>query len=99
MKLCNRMDCGNTFEPKVSYQVYCGEECREIATKEKITERYKTIKQKKRKGKRRNCRNCGSKLSTYVDGPLCYFCNIDPKLVNKALKELKQLGVIEYEQD
>lgn len=35
----------------------------------------------------------------YAEGPLCYFCNIDPKLVNKALRELKKIGIVDYEQD
>jgi len=98
VKLCNRFECGQYFDPKVSYQVYCSENCRDIATKEKIAERYKATRQKRRKKKIRKCRNCESPMSVYIEGPLCYFCNIDPKMVSKALKELKKLGVIDYEQ-
>lgn len=97
MKLCDR--CDNYFSPKVSYQIYCSESCRDEATKEKIAERYRVTKVQKRKNKDRRCRNCSEKLSLYSEGPLCYFCNIDPKLVSKALKELKRLGVFDYEQD
>lgn len=99
MKLCERFECENYFKPKVSYQIYCSNTCRELATKEKIAERYQQTRKQKRKNKVRNCRNCGEKLSMYSDDILCFFCNIDPKLVNKALKELKKLGVIDYEQD
>ena len=38
MKLCNR--CETPFKPKVSYQIYCGDVCREESTKIKIAERY-----------------------------------------------------------
>jgi hypothetical protein len=38
VKLCSRFDCDIYFLPKVSYQVYCSEECRTFATKEKIAE-------------------------------------------------------------
>lgn len=98
MKLCNNFECSVYFEPKVSYQVYCSDTCREQATKEKISQRYKETKSKKRIGKDRRCRNCKEKLSVYADGPLCNFCTIDPNLVSKALKELKKLGIVDYEQ-
>ena len=39
MKLCER--CENKFNPKVSYQIYCGEICRSAATKQKILESKK----------------------------------------------------------
>lgn len=97
MKPCSR--CDTKFIPKVSYQIYCSQNCRDESTKEKIAERYRVTKLRKRKSKDRRCRNCSEKLSMYAEGPLCYFCNIDPKLVNKALRELKKIGIVDYEQD
>lgn len=96
MKLCSW--CDNKFISKISYQIYCSDECRTSATKQKISERQKILRIKKRKNKIRKCKNCKEKLSIYHDGPLCNFCNIDPNMVSKALKELKRLGVIDYEQ-
>lgn len=96
MKICSW--CDNKFNTKVSYQIYCSEECRTLATKQKIAERQKVLKNKKRKDKIRVCRNCEEKLSIYHDGPLCSFCDIDPYMVSKALRELKKLGIIDYEQ-
>jgi hypothetical protein len=98
VKLCNRFECDEYFKPKVSYQIYCSENCRDIATREKIAERYKATRLQRRKNKVRKCRNCEEILSVYAEGPLCNFCNIDPKLVTKALKQLKQLGILGYEQ-
>lgn len=97
MKLCSW--CDTKFAPAVSYQIYCSEQCRNAATKEKIVERHKILKRKKRFGKIRVCRSCQEKLSVYNDGPLCDSCEIDPTLLNRALKELKRLGIIEYEQE
>ena len=96
MKLCKW--CDNHFKPTVSYQVYCGTECRDAATKEKILKRHQVLKIQKRKGRSRKCRNCKESLSIYTDGPLCVFCEIDPLMVSKALKEMKRLGIIDYEQ-
>ncbi len=49
MRLCER--CETPFKPKVSYQIYCGDVCREQATKIKIAERYQITRRQKRKGK------------------------------------------------
>ena len=96
MKLCSR--CDKTFTPKVSYQIYCGELCREEATKEKIAERYQITRRQKRIGKERKCiGGCGTKLSIYNDSGFCSNCNVSKKQVDKMIKELK--GFIEYEQD
>jgi len=97
LKLCEQ--CDNHFTPKVSYQIYCSVECRDSATKNKIAERYQATRRQRRIGKTRKCRNCKESLSIYADGPLCNFCIIDPNLVSKALKELKKLGILDYEQE
>jgi len=97
MKLCDRFDCGTYFKPKVSYQIYCSNVCRDIATKEKIAERYKTTKRQKRKGKIRKCLGgCGEELSIYNDSGFCSNCNVNKKEVDKMLKQLK--GFFDYEQ-
>ena len=96
MKLCNR--CDNYFSPKVSYQIYCSEICREESTREKIAERYLVSRRQKRIGKNRRCLGgCNTSLSIYNDSGFCANCNVSAKQVAKMLKELK--GYIEYEQD
>jgi len=96
VKLCSR--CDTYFLPKVSYQVYCSETCREEATREKIAERYQATRRQKRIGKVRKCLGgCDTSLSIYNDSGFCANCNVSAKQVSKMLKELK--GFIEYEQD
>lgn len=90
MKLCER--CDNRFTPRVSYQIYCSDSCRESATKEKIAERYLIARRQKRKGKNRRCKSCNGTLSIYNDDVLCIKCNVNPLDVNKALKQIK--GII-----
>lgn len=89
-KRCNH--CDMVFLPTVSYQVYCSPGCRELATREKISERYQITRRTKRTGKSRKCRSCDTSLSIYNDEPLCQNCLIDPKEVKKALKELRELS-------
>lgn len=81
--------CDHVFQSNVSYQIYCSEECRERATKEKIAQRYIHTRRQKRKKQNRQCKKCGEKLSIYNDEPLCNKCNINPNDVKKALKEIK----------
>lgn len=81
--------CDHTFESTVSYQIYCSPECRESATKEKIAARYVITRRQKRLGKTRKCKNCNKDLSIYNDDPLCFDCNINPKEVVRALKDIK----------
>ncbi len=90
MKSCNW--CDHTFEPTVSYQIYCSPVCRESATKEKISQRYIQTRRQKRKNKNRLCKKCGSKLSMYNDDPLCNKCSINPNDVKKAIKQIKGLS-------
>lgn len=95
MKLCER--CDTSFQPKVSYQIYCGNACREEATKAKIAERYQVSRRQKRKGKKRLCLGgCGEQLSIYNDAGFCSNCNVNKKEVDKMLKQIK--GFIDYEQ-
>jgi ribosomal protein S14 len=89
MKTCKW--CDKNFETSISYQIYCSEECRELATKEKIAIRYVQTRRQKRKGKDRRCKKCGQKLSIYNDESLCAQCIINPNDVKKAIKEMKGL--------
>jgi hypothetical protein len=84
--------CDATFESKISYQIYCSPECRDAATKEKISLRYAQTRRIKRSGKDRKCKKCESALSIYNDDQLCQNCNVVPKDVLKALKEIKGLA-------
>jgi hypothetical protein len=96
VKLCSR--CESYFFPKVTYQIYCSETCREESTREKIAERYQATKRQKRIGKVRKCLGgCDTSLSIYNDSGFCANCNVSAKQVAKMLKELK--GFIEYEQE
>lgn len=94
MKNCDW--CSGEFQPNVSYQIYCSPECRELATKDKVSEKYKAKKRQKLSQKERRCSNgCGTLLSIYNESSYCSKCLIDQKQVNRMLKELK--GLIEYE--
>lgn len=96
MKSCER--CDTKFKPKVTYQIYCSEECRDIATKDKIAERYQLTRRQKRIGKIRKCLGgCGLQLSIYNDSGFCANCNVSKKSVDKMLKQVK--GYFDYEQD
>jgi len=82
--------CDNTFQPKVTYQVYCSPECRTEATKIKIAERYVANQRRKRLSKPKICAGgCGKKLSIYNDDVLCNACNINKKELDKQMKQLK----------
>lgn len=84
--------CDQSFQTNVSYQIYCSAACRELATREKIAERYVSTKTKKRSGKSRLCKSCGLQLSIYNDGALCDNCLVNPVDVKKMLNELKKMG-------
>jgi len=81
--------CDKQFETDINYQIYCSSECRERSTKEKIAVRYMMGKRKNRIGKDRRCKSCNEKLSIYNDEELCVICNVNPKDVTKAIKNIK----------
>lgn len=87
MKSCDW--CDQSFETKISYQIYCSVECREESTKDKIAQRYAITRRSRMIGRKRNCKSCGLGLSAYNDQNLCSNCVIDPKDVSRALRELK----------
>ena len=90
MKRCQW--CDNQFETNISYKIYCSTECREEATKEKIAQKYAIKRRTKMMGKNRKCKTCGALLSAYNDDNICHACAVNPKEVNKVLKELKDIA-------
>lgn len=96
MKACQW--CLEVFESKVDYQIYCGKECREAATKEKVKERVRLSAIKRRYKKKRYCANgCGTKLNAHNESKICRRCVVDEKLVNKAVNNLKDFFDFEEE--
>lgn len=84
--------CDASFKPRVSYQIYCSDGCREEATKEKIAQRYAISRRNKMIGKTRSCKSCGQSLSAYNDDPLCSSCIVNPKEVSLTLKQIKRMA-------
>ena len=84
--------CDAAFQPRVSYQIYCSDECREQATKEKIAQRYAMTRRNRMIGKPRKCKGCGKPLSVYNDDNLCTTCVVDPTEVSKTLREIKGMA-------
>lgn len=84
--------CDHTFQTKISYQIYCSAECREAATKEKISQRYNKTKIKARIGKERRCKSCNAILSIYNDDQICNSCVVNPVELDKVLKDIKGLS-------
>lgn len=90
MKQCSW--CSDYFTATVSYQIYCSVTCREEATREKILEKHRETRRKKRNNKVRMCAGkCGTKLSVYNDYNYCDRCFIDNKEVNKKIKQIRML--------
>ncbi len=91
--------CDTQFIPNTSYQIYCSSLCREEATKEKIALRYEKTRRERRKTRDRRCKICDTSLSIYNDDKTCEQCLIDPKEVNKALRQIKGIasGKIEFD--
>jgi hypothetical protein len=84
--------CDANFKPRVSYQIYCSDECREQATKEKIAQRYAMTRRNRMIGKNRKCKSCEKPLSVYNDDLLCSSCLINPSEVTKTLREIRGMS-------
>jgi hypothetical protein len=84
--------CDTQFSPKTTYQIYCSSLCREEATKEKIALRYEKTRRERRKNKDRRCKICSSALSIYNDDKTCESCVVDPKEVNRVLRQIKGMA-------
>jgi hypothetical protein len=90
MKTCQW--CDSSFDPNVKYQIYCTPGCRDLATKEKIAQRYAISRRNRLINKDRKCKSCGGQLSAYNDDVLCQVCLVDPSEVLRALKEIKGIA-------
>ena len=90
MKTCQW--CDAQFEPNVKYQIYCSADCRDLATKEKIAQRYAITRRNRMINRERLCKGCDTRLSAYNDEDLCQVCLVNPKEVAKALKEIKGIA-------
>lgn len=84
--------CDASFITDISYKIYCSAECREAATKDKIAQKYAQKRRERMMNKKRFCKSCNSQLSAYNDDNICHACEINPKDVAKALKELKDIA-------
>jgi hypothetical protein len=91
--------CNNYYTANVSYQVYCSSECREEATKEKILERHRETRRKKRNNKVRMCLGkCGAKLSIYNNHDYCDSCFVNNKEVAKKIRQIRMF-MHDYQDD
>jgi hypothetical protein len=84
--------CNKEFSSKISYQIYCSVECRDLSTREKIAARNAINRRNRMINKKRKCKSCKASLSAYNDDQLCHSCLINPSEVSKALKELKDIA-------
>lgn len=84
--------CDHSFETSISYQIYCSSECRDAATREKISQRYIQTRASRRVGKARTCKNCLKPLSIYNDETICSSCIINPKDIKQAVKDMKNIA-------
>ena len=84
--------CDKSFKSNVSYQIYCSSECRSLATREKIAEKYEITRRANRAKKKRLCKSCGSQISMYNDNVICSNCEVNPQDVTKAIREIKGLA-------
>jgi hypothetical protein len=82
--------CDKQFSSSNKNQIYCNAECRKLATKQKILQRYKVTKVKSRSGKERKCAGgCDTTLSIYNDVGFCNTCMMSKRKLDQALKEIK----------
>ena len=83
--------CLKYFTSDVSYQIYCEQECRVEATKQKSKDRARAATIKRRKKKVRVCsnKNCNTRLSIYNDNSYCSSCDGSDKKVKEIMKEMK----------
>jgi hypothetical protein len=89
MKYCTW--CDKEFESVSAKQIYCGAECRQEASKQKIVERYEAEKIKKRIGKNRRCAGgCGTLLSIYNEMGICDNCVVHKKKMQSFMREIKE---------
>jgi hypothetical protein len=84
--------CDVSFESSVSYQIYCSAQCRDAATKEKVSAKYEKIRRNRMMANPRKCKSCDGPISAYNDEKTCNACLVNPKDVSKVLKEIKDIA-------
>jgi hypothetical protein len=90
--------CDKDFIANSAKQIYCSAECRQLASRQKIVERYENEKIKKRIGKPRRCAGgCGTLLSIYNDLGICDNCVVHKKKMKSFMREIKEY--FDYESD
>jgi hypothetical protein len=90
--------CDKEFIANSAKQIYCGAACRQLASKQKIIERYENEKIKKRIGKLRRCAGgCETLLSIYNDIGMCDNCIVHKKKMKSFMREIKEY--FDYESD
>jgi len=92
--------CGEEYSTKMKNQKYCSFVCRETATKQKIEDRARMNRNRKRMKNPRKCKGgCGTIISVYNDYGFCNICQTDVKKVEEALKEIRLFFDYEKIQD
>ena len=95
-KFCK--SCDKQFQTNNKNQIYCSADCRSLATKEKILQRYKVSKVKSRTSKNRKCAGgCGITISIYNDIGFCNSCMMSKRKLDQTLKDIK--GYFDYEKE
>ena len=66
-------ECGKIFLPKVHNSIYCGPECRRLATNKKVLAKYHVNKKRKDNKSKRICavEGCDTILSRYNSEDRC----------------------------
>ena len=90
--------CGTEFKTLMKNQKYCSVNCREIATKQKIIERSRIVRNKRKIKNPKSCKgSCGTIISIYNRNGFCNVCKIDNKKTEDVLREIKLF--FDYEKD
>lgn len=83
--------CRTPFEPTTTSQIYHSAECRQSATKQRISEQYKT-RRRIRKRQALCAGGCGTILSIYNESKFCTVCMVDRKQLRSIMKEIKDIA-------
>jgi len=71
--ICANKECAKEFNAKTHNQKYCSDECCRVATNRRIMEKYYE-KKAIRKGAKRVCSKCKTRLSRYNESNICAGC-------------------------
>lgn len=91
--ICGNLECGKEFNAKTHNQKYCSDDCCRIATNRRIMEKYYE-KRAIKKGAKRECKYCKSKLSRYNQDLICAAClkNSEIKAKNFIMEIINDIG-------